>query len=388
MMTPAFAYPDNSIRLYHGDVLSVSRGLAAESVQCIVTSPPYWGLRDYGVEPLIWDGEDGCVHEWGEYVTPAANGIVHEGGMSGVSLSGSSATRKPKRSEFCRLCGAWRGSLGLEPMYTLFIEHLVQIFRELRRVLRKDGTLWLNMGDSYASGKGTCHNPGGNTSSFNVHLKEQNVHPLDRGNVSTLRAVGLKPKDLLGLPWRVALALQADGWWLRSDIIWAKPGPMPSSVNDRPTMAHEYLFLLTKSARYFYDAEAIKEPAVTPGDNRHLRADNKKEIEPMSIDNGSRKRTGNPTGEMRNKRTVWTISTQPFPEAHFATFPEALVTPCILAGSRHGDVVFDPFAGSGTTLAVARRLGRLGWGCELNAEYIEMARRRVDRETAGMGFDA
>ena len=201
-----------------------------------------------------------------------------------------------------------------------------------------------------ASGKGTCYNPGGGSSSLGQDRKAAGAHPLDRGNKSTLAKSGLKPKDLVGIPWRVAFALQADGWWLRSDIIWHKPNPMPESVTDRPTKAHEYLFLLTKAERYFYDAEAVKEPAVCS------------------------------STMMRNKRDVWTINTQPFPEAHFATFPEELPELCIKAGCPEGGIVLDPFAGSGTTLLVAQRLGRIGWGIELKPEYADIAARRLAQE--------
>ncbi len=190
--------------IYTGDCLDVLPTLPAESVQCVVTSPPYYGLRNYQVD----------------------------------------------------------GQIGLEATHLEYIEKMVRVFREVWRVLRPDGTLWLNLGDSYASGKGTCFNPGGNTSSFNVHLKAANVHPLDRGNKSALEKVGLKPKDLIGIPWRVAFALQADGWWLRQDIIWHKPNPMPESVKDRCCKSHEYVFLLTKSAKYYFDGEAIKEDAI------------------------------------------------------------------------------------------------------------------------------
>jgi len=200
-------------RIYIGHVLDVLKTLPDKSVHCCVTSPPYLGLRDYGIPPQIWD--DG-----------------------------------------------WRGSLGLEPTIELYVKHMVDISREIKRVLRDDGTYWLNLGDSYASGKGTCYNPGGGDNSFPGILakKDAEAYPLDRGNISTLKTQGLKPKDLMMMPARVALALQADGWWLRSDIIWVKPNVMPGSQNDRPTVAHEHIFLLSKSRRYFYDDEAVKEP--------------------------------------------------------------------------------------------------------------------------------
>ncbi|MFQ5741122.1 MAG: DNA-methyltransferase, partial [Acidobacteriota bacterium] len=240
---------------------------------------------------------------------------------------------------------------------------------EVRRVLRKDGVVWLNLGDSYASGK---PKPNGYEGGLGWNNEQSSVPP-----------PGLKPKDLCGIPWRVAFALQADGWWLRSDIIWHKPNPVPESVRDRPTRAHEYLFLLSKAARYYYNADAIKEPVTG---NTHPRGDG---VNPKA----ARWPAGTPRGRYRpkqntsfsgaisgpvterNKRTVWTIPTQPYAEAHFAAYPTKLVEPCILAGSREGDTVFDPFAGSGTTIKVARELNRRGVGLDL--AYHDLALRRI-----------
>lgn len=295
----------------HGDCLQQLKTLPDASVQCCVTSPPYWGLRDYGVD----------------------------------------------------------GQIGLESTPDAYVQKMVAVFREVRRVLKDDGTCWLNLGDTFSTGSG-----GSDTES----AKQQS----NRGTQIESRAAfkGLPPKNLVGIPWRVAFALQSDGWYLRSDIIWHKPNPMPESVTDRPTKSHEYIFLLTKSERYFYDHEAIAEQSVYPGDNRSLRIDTRKAIDPMCMDGGSRARTGNPTAETRNKRTVWTIATQPYPEAHFATFPPKLIEPCILAGSRPGDVVLDPFAGSGTTLYVAKELGRQFIGIELNPAYVKLIDKRLIQE--------
>src|SRR5690606_30319197 len=201
-----------------------------------------------------------------------------------------------------------------------------------------------------------------------------------KGGASQRLAEGLKSKDLIGIPWRVAFALQADGWYLRQDIIWHKPNPMPESVRDRCTKAHEYIFLLTKSPRYFYDAEAVAEPAKYPGDNRAERTDTRKALEPLCADNGSRARTGNPTGEKVNRRSVWSITSRPFNDAHFATFPPELAEICIKAGTRPGDMVLDPFGGAGTTGLVADQLGRDCTLIELNPEYAEMARKRIARD--------
>jgi len=260
------------------------------------------------------------------------------------------------------------------------------MFREVRRVLRDDGTVWLNLGDSYASGKGTCHNPGGGSSSLGKERKDAGVHPLDRGNKSTLAASGLKPKDLVGIPWRVAFALQADGWWLRSDIIWSKPNPMPESVKDRCTKSHEYIFLLSKSKKYYYDQDAIRE------ENKGDSGWEKQRQSGTAKARGDEKKTGynlqgrtdktvyeamqsHPSG--RNKRTVWTVTTKPFKEAHFAVFPPDLIRPCILAGCPKGGTVLDPFFGAGTTGLVAKQEGRQYLGIELNPEYAEMAESRI-----------
>lgn len=321
-----------------GDCLEVMKGWPDGCVQCVVTSPPYWGLRDYGIEPSVWGGDPACEHEWAEHIEPAANGITHDGGMSGQTLSGNSATRKPKHSAFCQKCGAWRGCYGLEPTPELFVEHTVTIFREVRRVLRDDGTLWLNLGDSYASGKGTCFNPGGGENSLGQERKTAGVHPLDRGNVSTLRESGLKPKDLCGIPWRVAFALQADGWWLRQDIVWHKPNPMPESVSDRCTKAHEYIFLLTKNSRYFFDAEAIREEPSGISGGLCFGGKNKgKDLREKGIRIAGRDFSQEDRDRYMtagaNKRSVWTVPTVPFKEAHFATFPPELIRPCIRAGT-------------------------------------------------------
>jgi DNA modification methylase len=282
-------------------------------VQMCVTSPPYWGLRDYGVA----------------------------------------------------------GQLGLEPTPAEYVANMVEVFRLVRELLADDGVLWLNLGDSYTSGGRGTWNAGDNC--LGQHGAQ---HGMSRADTP----LGLKSKDLVGIPWRVAFALQADGWYLRSDIIWHKPNPMPESVTDRPTKAHEYLFLLAKNERYYYDAAAIAEQSAYPGDNRAERSDTRKVVDPMCMDNGSRSRTGLPTGETRNRRSVWTIATQPYSGAHFATFPEALVEPCVLAGSRPGDVVLDPFFGSGTVGQVCERLGRRWIGCELSEEYGKLAQQRTAQQ--------
>ena len=299
-----------------GDALEVLKGMSECSVQCCVTSPPYWGLRDYGIE----------------------------------------------------------GQLGLERTPDEYVARMVGVFREVRRVLRDDGTLWLNLGDSYAGG--------GNyrgVHSEDTLSEKQRSNGGARGVSQLLGAAGkdfgLEPKNLVGIPWRVALALQADGWYLRQDIIWSKPNPMPESVTDRCTKAHEYIFLLTKSASYYYDNEVIKENCVTPLDSKAQQGFSKNYDGKLAHSNHAgefvEKR------EFRNKRSVWTVPTLPYSEAHFATFPPDLIKPCIMAGSKPGDTILDPFGGSGTTGMVAIELGRKAVLIELNPEYIKLINKRT-----------
>ncbi len=321
-------------KIYQGHVPEILKAMTPESVQCVVTSPPYWGLRDYGLPPMIWDSGHYkfpfCTHVWGDEIKGAGKNNDQTAGEKQRTSAGSIDRDNRSASQFCQLCGAWRGSLGLEPTPELYIQHIVEIFREVERVLRKDGTVWLNLGDSYASvGSGSGQNnsekaEGNSCDSF------RDAKYLNQQNPKTAVS-GLKPKDLCGIPWRVALALQADGWWLRQDIIWSKPNPMPESVTDRCTKSHEYLFLLTKSGKYFFDNDAIREPHETNG---HIRY-------PAQEEYASKGRL-TPLGKKprifysengRNKRSVWQIATHPMPDAHFATFPPKLVESCILAGT-------------------------------------------------------
>ena len=305
-------------KIYNMDCLEGLKQLDDNSINCCVTSPPYWGLRDYGVD----------------------------------------------------------GQLGLEPTPAEYVANLVEVFREVRRVLRDDGTLWLNLGDSYAGSWGSA--------SHDINSKGRRAGTNQRPPTS-YKQKGLKPKDLVGIPWRVAFALQADGWYLRSDIIWHKPNALPESVKDRPTKAHEYIFLLAKSRRYFYNADAIREPhaeaSIARWSDGGEDTDNtkyRKERPDTSV--GNLRNGSNPLHPAgRNKRTVWTVPTQPFPEAHFATFPPDLIKPCVLAGCPIGGVVLDPFAGSGTTLLVATQHHRRSIGIELNPEYIKMAEKRLGK---------
>lgn len=383
-------YQNHKCILHHGDVIDCLRQLEPESVQCVVTSPPYWNLRDYGIE----------------------------------------------------------GQLGLEQTIEQFVEKMVAVFREVRRVLRKDGTVWLNIGDSYASGSGRSDE------GFNERWHGKQYLSKKQGDADRTRPArpksDLKHKDLCLIPFRLALALQADGWWVRSDIIWAKPNPMPESVTDRPTTAHEHVFLLAKSANYYYDADAVREPfnyperTYNPDTSNHKTAALKEQGNRCTSGlHDGRSQYGNPAVG-RNLRTVWTIPTKAYSEAHFATFPEKLVEPCVLAGtsergacakcgspwnrvverrpmvirkgpksgsygSRTTDglsgtmispastrtldwtptcscqcdtvrpcVVLDPFHGSGTTGLVALRLGRHYIGIDLSEDYLDMSLRRLD----------
>lgn len=299
--------------ILHGDCRTVLAGLPAQSVHASVTSPPYWGLRKYeGSEPLTWGGDPVCSHEWGRPL-PA-------------QLAGA----------FCQLCGAWQGDLGLEPTPDLYVQHVVEVFRAVWRVLRDDGTLWLVLGDSYArdAGKGQ-HKPGDSG-------KQAYVYDRGGGRASAtvdLQNASLKPKDLVGIPWRVAFALQAAGWYLRSDIIWAKGNPMPESVKDRPARSHEYVFLLTKSERYFYDAAAVAEQRAELRGSGNLHRKVATQGQDARVNTHLGYNVPTPAGQTtRNLRSVWTIGTQPFKNAHFATFPEKLVEPCILAGTSAGGV--------------------------------------------------
>lgn len=381
-----------SIEIIHGDALEILRALLSESIHCCVTSPPYWGLRDYGVS----------------------------------------------------------GQIGLEATPQEYVEKLVLVFREVRRVLRKDGTLWLNMGDCYAgSGRGGHigeHSTLHGSRSNQQQTRKARASQLRCGFHATVAAAGhigrawvappdgLKQKNLIGIPWRLAFALQADGWYLRSEIIWHKPNCMPESVMDRPTVAHERIFLISKSLRYFYDADAISEPCASgPSDLRkmmerkpridakHFHADPGKLAKANRSTNIGKKRgvgglrfaigrmfkdhdaahlsrSGNKKrsfegrlshvghgvpweGLRRNKRSVWSVATEPFKGAHFATFPKKLVEPCILAGCPEGGTVLDPFAGSGTVGQVAHELGRGAILIELNGEYLGLIRERLDQNS-------
>lgn len=349
-------------KIYNEDCLSGLKKLPDNSIDCCVTSPPYFGLRDYGTAEQI----------------------------------------------------------GLEETPEMFVAKLVEVFNEVKRVLKPTGTLWLNLGDSYWGGKGMNGNSKARNTAEERGAIQSKGTPLQNFRALDGRHESIKPKDLVGIPWMVAFALRANGWYLRQDIIWNKPNPMPESVTDRCTKSHEYIFLLSKSKQYFYDAAAIEEPCVwdTGGltEKRIDRAEENHKAMPTVLKNGIRPkkkgpqtfggkkardgqesggdpRNGHRTDEnsqwgkvwdnekpTRNKRTVWTVATKPFREAHFATFPEELIYDCIKAGCPEGGIVLDPFMGAGTTGLVARKLNRNFVGIELNPEYIEIAESRLSKE--------
>ena len=434
-----------SVRVEFGHVLDVLQGMPEQSVQMIATSPPYFGLRDYGLEPVVWDPVvytpmpglpdvcippyadpqrfPTCTHEWDDW---QESHDIRETPIHGKTRTtdrsyGEDSSRrfdgnhqKHAHGQYCRHCGAWRGCLGLESDPSLYVGHMVQVFRELRRVLSDDGVAWLNLGDSYA----------GNRSYQVRQTKGGPKHGIAQaagGRGQKASDYNLKPKDLIGIPWRVAFALQADGWYLRSDVVWAKGAsmakgwhgnPMPESVKDRPTRAHEMVFLLSKKERYFFDHEAIREKAAqsaADGSSTFGRKSGNKREQGrwfLNQEHGVH-RAGRPrmdyNGPLRNMRDVWAVNTQPYRGAHFAVWPESLVRPMVLAGTSaighcptcgkrsllHAskpcscgeslvpDVVLDPFGGSGTTAAVALSLGRHAILIEANPAHGVLQQERI-----------
>jgi DNA modification methylase len=334
-------------------------------VQTCITSPPYYGLRDYGT--ATWEGGDiNCNHK--EY-------LGGHGDKSQKQLT-SSGTQQYNYRDICKKCGAKRvdNQIGLEQTPKEFIDNLVEVFACVWDILEDDGTLWVNLGDSYYNyrpGKGQALSK----QSVSNSLQDLPQDCARRGN----KLEGYKEKDLMGMPWRLAFALQDFGWTLRQDIIWHKPNPMPESVKDRCTKSHEYIFLLTKNPQYYFDNNAIKEPSIhsdrTAGNKNPQKGANK---EGMEIRNGLLT-AQQKIYEFSNKRDVWTVPTKPYKGAHFAVYPEELIEPCVMAGSKVGDIVLDPFFGSGTTGAVAQKLGRQYIGCELNQGYEQLQKDRLQQ---------
>ncbi len=447
-------YQDNHIQLFNKDCRSMSE-LDNDSVQCVVTSPPYWGLRKYsGEQDLIW-GDSDCEHEWGDikqaiqkegglsYGTEPQQGYKNGFRSSERYLGHKADSTEGSHSSLCSLCGAWKGGYGLEPTPEMYIDHTIEILREIRRVLRKDGVVFWNVGDSYT---GSGVHSGGSDKQRSNNGAVNTYIPAKGGN-------NLKPKDPCLIPFRVAIAAQEDGWWVRSDIIWSKPNPMPESVTDRPTNSHEYILMLTKSAKYYWDADAVRE-----GDNHYktiAKPDSKRFGGDAVVGNKAIREERIIETSGRNIRSVWEFPTQPYPEAHFAVFPEKLPEICIKAAtpevgccgkcgspweriievdykknrpsagkdprSRNEDrltesreifgsqgwrgnnllrqvetigwqptckcnadkvpsVVLDPFAGAGTTLWVAKKLNRRTVGYEISEEYCNLAVERMRQQ--------
>ena len=315
IFTPRAAGGKFTVRSYtlvNGGAISVLSEMEPGSVSCCVTSPPYWWMRDYGLQPTIFGGDNGCDHEWVEKEYQRKSSDTKKGKKQETNI-GANQRDVPIKYAECS-CGAWSGQLGLEQTIDLYISHLVEVFSHVRRVLKDDGTLWLNIGDTY----------------FDSNKKKYND--------------SLKPKDMCMIPARVAMALQEDGWWLRSEIVWHKSNAMTESVKDRPTRAHEMVYLLSKSKKYYYDAS-----------DRSVSHD-------------------------RHMRSVWGIVNKPYSGRHYATMPVELAERCIIAGCPEGGMVLDPFMGSGTTIVAAENLGRRSVGIELSEEYYLMAGERLENE--------
>jgi len=436
-------------RIIQGDALTELRKMPDESIDMCMTSPPYWALRAYKSEPQVWDGKVDCQHEWSEKIPPrgAKSGKHGPGSIIGAK-KGQDGARRGEGTDFCSKCGAWRGELGLEPTFDLYIKHLCDIFDEVKRVLKKMGTCWVNLGDTYWSAKGSCFNPGGGEKSIETSKKEKGTYPLSRGNKSDIPY--LESKSLCQIPARFSIEMCNRGWILRNDIIWFKPNCMPSSVDDRFTVDYEHLFFFVKSKRYYFEQQF--EPYLEPlnrwgGDTLKRETSKTQEYKDMQkIGNSSALRVGRPMRpdeQGRNKRCVWKMPTAPYPEAHFATYPEKLCeipikagcpkcickkcgkakekiidveytgqsmsetekysqkekrygtnptygwgqakrtdlgyTDCGCNAGWEGGIVLDPFCGSGTTCAVAKELGKQYIGIELKPEYIKLAEKRIRR---------
>lgn len=360
-------------KIYHGDCLEILKQLPDESINCCITSPPYYGLRDYGTGTWV-GGDPKCPHKRISKYSP--NTIT---GHNQEELVGNVGDAIYKT--VCPLCGAVRvdKQIGLEETPEEYIKKLTEVFHEVKRVLKEDGTLWINIGDSYwGSGSRGYDFDGKMTEASKIQSGSKGTISLQNIPKLVGDKNGYKNKDLIGIPWMLAFSLRADGWYLRQDIIWHKPNPMPESVKDRCTKSHEYIFLLSKSPRYQFNYEQIQEDAICKDGRRadmgRLEYDGKR----ANGDDDKAQQSFVKIVDKRNKRDVWSVSPSHVKEAHFATYPEELVEPCILAGTKEGDVVLDPFFGSGTTGRVAERLGRKWIGIELNDEYIEIAKKRTN----------
>lgn len=411
--------------IYQGDCLDMMKNIEDKSINCIITSPPYWGLRDYKTENIIWDGDPECPHNFlsdGAYpdnmryrvgkTSTVGNNInpdIYTIKKSGEPNAKNDKARFESFSQFCSLCGAWKGSLGLEPIFELYINHLCSIFDECKRMLKDDGTLWINLGDTYASNGSQetrfwhGNNPGKHR--FNGDGE------LSKGYSGRCRTNEITSKSLCDIPFRFSIAMIDNGWIKRNTIIWHKPNVMPASCKDRFTVDFEYVFFFTKNKDYYFEQQF--EPLADATIPRMLRgvSENNKWVNgadgqtkhTMSQPRPNRKMAGTLYGgdgsglhehsgyydkdgtprfypQGRNQRCVWSIPTKPFSEAHFATFPEKLIEPMIKAGCPEGGIVYDPFIGAGTVAVVAKKLNRHYLGSELNADYIDIANKRIEAE--------
>lgn len=394
-----------------GSALDILRILPDEYVQCVVTSPPYWGLRRYGGYECLWGGDEECDHDWDDVIHRARGGKNRKDNPPNVGsnlfLQTESGIRgKGFSSRICRRCGGWYGGLGQEPSPEMYVEHLVDIFSQVRRVLRSDGTCWIVIGDTYISGGDPSRHIGYSDPKYGHGRSVTYEEP------QAYRHKNLKPKDMALIPQRLAIGLQEEGWYFRSEIIWSKDCPLPESMKDRPTRSHEYIFLLSKQSHYYYDYDAILEPLKWSSIVRASRgvSEANKYAEGVEGDGlvqsinqprpniwkmsgtkyggdgaGLHGHSGyydydgrprfNPKG--RNKWTVWDIKKQNFHGNHYAVFPDEIPRICIKAGTKEGDLVMDPFCGSGTTCMVAKSLGRHWLGIDLNPEYCELSERRI-----------
>jgi len=349
-------------KIYQGHTPDVLKSFPDDSIDCVITSPPYWSLRDYKLEPQIWDGDENCKHEWINNIKKHPMDRKGYTGNLGNSKSLDEAQGEINEG-FCFLCGAWRGQLGLEPTFELYLKHLIQIFDEVKRVLKPTGTCFVNLGDSYSGSGGdhkTWHN---NEAGFQGKLM-RGCQPIK---------TFIPAKSLCAIPERFKIMMIDRGWICRNTIIWYKRNCMPSSANDRFTVDFEYVYFFVKNQKYWFEQQF--EPSIYPDDNRKAR------VNPLIAKDhksgGNKIAAGDKTYPNRNKRCVWDVTTKGFSDAHFATFPEKLVEPMIRSGCPKKGIVLDPFIGSGTVAKVAKRFKRNWIGIELNPEYIKMAGKRI-----------
>ena len=379
-MEPFFS--DGQVTLYHGHALAVLRELPSDSVQCVVTSPPYWGLRNYGTDAQIWGGDPDHAHVWKlDNNWKAQTGGQGEASEKQVTNEGSQEAQRVAARGVCE-CGAWRGELGHEPTPQMFVAHLVDIFREVRRVLKSDGVCFVNLGDSYAgSGKGPSSQNG---------ITKQHSNMGSLGVLGGATPEGTRAKSLILIPERFAIAMQDDGWLVRSRIAWCKRAPMPESVKDRPTSAWEHVYMLTNSPAYFWNAAAVRVPSAEP---ERIRSDRFGGLNGHSVRHGPQSVSNGHT--TRNMWNYWPIPDDELPDsiawelapgperlAHFATFPREIPRRCIAAASREGDTVLDIFVGSGTTTRVARSMLRRSIGIDLSETYLSEIALQKDNQMA------